>query len=258
MTKHLSFASSFVASALVHLIGFGLAVALLTQRSYRYQPNLISVSLWEFEPEDKPVPAVKEHPKAERAKSAPAPIQGGTERREKLAPPVHNEPSKASPSDTPPQPAPQSSVTEPAAPEGGSTAGISNLATGDSAVAPGSGSAGGGGTAVAGLGRGSGAAAMPLQTGPLRTNREAKPVQTARASYPPMALRLGLEGDVMLRIEVDPAGNVTRVEIIKSGGAAFDEEALKAVRQSRFEPAQRDGQNIAAEFNYVYRFRLQR
>jgi len=99
---------------------------------------------------------------------------------------------------------------------------------------------------------------MAPETGPLRTNREAKPLQTARASYPPMALRMGMESDVMLRIEVDPQGNVTKAEVIKSGGAGFDEEAVKAVKQSRFEPAQRDGQNVAAEFNYVYRFRLQR
>jgi protein TonB len=73
-----------------------------------------------------------------------------------------------------------------------------------------------------------------------------------------MALRAGLESDVELRIEVDAQGNVTRAEIIKSGGGGFDEEALKAVRQSRFEPAQKDGHNVPAEFTYVYRFRLRR
>ena len=83
-------------------------------------------------------------------------------------------------------------------------------------------------------------------------------MQTARAFYPPMALRMGMESDVTLRIEVDPAGNVTKAEILKSGGGGFDEEALKAVKQSRFEPAQKDGQNVAAEFSYIYRFRLQR
>jgi len=51
---------------------------------------------------------------------------------------------------------------------------------------------------------------------------------------------------------------VTKAEITKSGGAGFDEEAVKAVKQSRFEPAQRDGQYVAAEFSYIYRFRLQR
>ena len=73
-----------------------------------------------------------------------------------------------------------------------------------------------------------------------------------------MALRMGLESDVMLKIEVDSDGKVTKAEIIKSSGAGFDEEALKAVNQSRFEPAQRDGQYVAAEFSYIYRFRRQR
>ncbi len=83
-------------------------------------------------------------------------------------------------------------------------------------------------------------------------------MQSVKAAYPAMALRAGLESDVTLKIEVDPQGNVTKAEIIKGGGASFDEEALKAVRQSRFEPAQRDGQSVAAEFTYIYRFRLQR
>ena len=122
---------------------------------------------------------------------------------------------------------------------------------------PGSGSTAGG-TGNAGLGRGSGALGLPAETTTLRVEREAKPMQIARASYPPMALRMGWEGDVTLKIEVDPEGKVTKAEIIKSGGPGFDEEAVKAATQSRFEPAQRDGQNIAAEFSYIYRFRLRR
>ena len=66
-----------------------------------------------------------------------------------------------------------------------------------------------------------------------------------------------MEGDVTLRIEVDTDGKVTKAEITKSGGGA-DEEALKAVKQSRFEPAQKDGKNVPAEFTYIYRFRLQK
>ena len=53
-------------------------------------------------------------------------------------------------------------------------------------------------------------------------------------------------------VEVDPDGKVTRAEIIKGAGAGFDEEALKAVKQARFEPAQKDGQNVTAEFIYIW------
>jgi len=143
---------------------------------------------------------------------------------------------------------------------GGSEAGAGNLfGKGDVGVVPGPGTAGGGGgTAASGLGRGSGAPGFPAQTMPLRTNREAKPIQTIKATYPPMALRMGMESDVTLRIEVDPEGRVTNAEITKSGGGGFDEEALKAVKQSRFDPAQKDGKFVTAEFTYIYRFRLQR
>jgi periplasmic protein TonB len=143
---------------------------------------------------------------------------------------------------------------------GGSEAGAGNLfGKGDVAVVPGSGTAGGGGgTASSGLGRGSSDPGLPAATAPLRTNREAKPIQTVRAVYPPLALRMGMESDVTLKIEIDPEGKVTRAEITKSGGAGFDEEALKAVKQSRFEPAQRDDKNVPAEFVYIYRFRLRK
>ena len=143
--------------------------------------------------------------------------------------------------------------------DGGSPPGpVASFGEGDVGNIPGSEAGlGGRGLAAFGLGRGPGAPGLPGQT-LLRANREAKPVQNARANYPPMALRAGLESDVTLKIEVDPQGNVIKAEVTKSGGELFDEEALKAVKQSRFEPAQRDGENIAAEFTYVYRFRLRR
>jgi TonB family protein len=139
---------------------------------------------------------------------------------------------------------------------GGSEPGAGNLSDkGEITAAPG-GLGPGRGTAASGQGQGAGPPG--LSATPTRVSREAKPVQTVRANYPPMALRAGLESDVGLRIEIDPEGHVTKAEITKSGGAGFDEEALKAVRQARFEPAQRDGHNVPAEFTYVYRFRLRR
>lgn len=140
----------------------------------------------------------------------------------------------------------------------GSPAGTEHLfGTGDVGGAPGSGNPDGVSTAASGFGLGSGAPGLPAES-VLRTNREAKPIKTARANYPSMALRAGLESDVTLRVIVDTHGNVAHAEITKGGGAAFDEEALKAVKQSRFQPAQNNGQNVLAEFSYVFRFRMQR
>lgn len=194
--------------------------------------------------------------KLDKPKEAAAAAKVSVPKRDPMQAPLPSAPAKEEPTkaETSPSFASTSRVEG-----GGSEAGAGNLfGKGDAGVVLGPGTAGGGdGTAASGLGRGSGAPGLPAQT-VLRTNREAKPIQTIRATYPPMALRAGLESDVTLRIEVDAQGNVTKAEIIKSGGTGFDEEALKAVKQSRFEPAQRDGQYVAAEFTYIYRFRLQR
>jgi len=143
---------------------------------------------------------------------------------------------------------------------GGNTYDAANLSgNGSVGVLAGPGRTGEGGAGGAGMSRASTTGSLLGRSSSSGSGRrEAKPNQTVRANYPPMALRAGLESDVTLGIKVDAQGNVTRAEITKSGGAGFDEEALKAVKQSRFEPAQRDGQNVAAESIYIYRFRLKR
>src|SRR5919197_2431713 len=159
------------------------------------------------------------------------------------------------PMETKPDIAPEPAPARTAAVEGGgSEAGSGNLfGKSEAGLLPGAGTGGGGGTAAAGLGRGSGAPGLPTAGTALRTNRQAKAIQTVQPSYPPMALRMGLEGDVMLKIEVDTDGKVTKAEVLKSAGGGFDEAAMKAVKQSRFEPAQEDGQTVLAEFTYIYR-----
>jgi protein TonB len=254
MTKEFLLAPSFVASALVHLVVLALASTLIVQRSHPNERNSISVALLEPAEEEKAIRPVREEIKRDGVKAAPTPLrhksvysdapQPSTTQKETVN---ANENKTVPPSDH--------TTSESAAGEtGGSAPGADNRVTSGFGVASGSGNTGNGnGSAIAGLGRGSGAPGLPASIPALRTNREAKPLQTARASYPPMALRMG-----MLKIEVDSDGKVTKAEITKSGGAGFDEEALKAVKQSRFEPAQRDGQYVAAEFSYIYRFRLQR
>lgn len=255
------FAPSLVVSIAIHLTAFVL-VSTLSHQTRLTVSNAIPVTLLE--------PAQPQHEQTP-ARDLPRPIE---KRKPATEPPIKRqapavealvtsakpkEPAKPVESKVPTPPA-QAILPEHAGEaNGGAPLGASVFSSeSEAGLGSGAGSGGGGGTAVAGFGRSSGAPGMPAPSGPLRTNREAKAIQTVRAVYPPMALRMGMQSDVTLRIEVDPAGNVTKAEIVKSGGAGFDEEALKAVRQSRFEPAQRDGRGVAAEFTYIYRFRLQR
>lgn len=264
-----TFGVSLFASLVIHVLVILLGSNLVRDNNKSRQHDYFPIDLVEVPTRDSPLPTKKvETPPAkpmEKLKTPPPVTKAPIVKPEAATPlPPRTKEEPAKPIETKPiTPAklePPPSFASAARNEGGgSEAGAGNLfAKGDVGVVPGTGTAGGGGgTADSGLGRGSGPPGLPAQS-ILKTNREAKPIQTVRAAYPPMALRAGLESDVALRIEVDPAGNVIKTEITKSGGSGFDEEALKAVQQSRFEPAQRDGHSVPAEFTYVYRFRLRK
>jgi len=63
--------------------------------------------------------------------------------------------------------------------------------------------------------------------------------------YPLRALRLRLEGRVLVRLELDRSGGLRSASIEKAAGHGFDRSALEAVRQARFAPASRNGRPVA-------------
>lgn len=75
---------------------------------------------------------------------------------------------------------------------------------------------------------------------PLIVRTPARAVDAPPPVYPPLALRLGEQGEVLLRVALDEQGAVQSVELQASSGyARLDAAALAAVRHWRFEPAHR-------------------
>ncbi len=74
------------------------------------------------------------------------------------------------------------------------------------------------------------------------------------AEYPAEALEARATSRVELLVTVRPDGAPGEVEIALSGGAAFNEAALTAVRQWQFSPALRDGEPIAARIRVPFEF----
>lgn len=64
--------------------------------------------------------------------------------------------------------------------------------------------------------------------------------------YPPSAARSGIEGTVVLIIDVDASGNVTNVSVEKSSrNRDLDRAAMEAARKWRFNAGQSNGQKVA-------------
>jgi len=76
-------------------------------------------------------------------------------------------------------------------------------------------------------------------------------------NYPLTARKLGLQGTVVLRVEVTSDGVPRQMSVLKSSGARIlDESALRAVQQWTFVPARRGGEPIALWMDVPIRFDL--
>lgn len=78
----------------------------------------------------------------------------------------------------------------------------------------------------------------------------------ALPKYPRLARELGKEGTVLLRLTIDERGRLMDVEVMKRAGSGFDEEAVRAVRDSSFTPARIDGKPVKCKAQLPIRFVL--
>jgi len=83
-------------------------------------------------------------------------------------------------------------------------------------------------------------------------------VLSTEAAYPPEALTARCETRVELLVTVLANGSVGEVSVAISGGQEFDDAAVAAVRQWRFEPAQRGERAIDSRIRVPFQFTLPR
>lgn len=76
--------------------------------------------------------------------------------------------------------------------------------------------------------------------------------------HPPDAKAKGIEGKVVVQLDIDATGKVTKAEVVGTAGNGFDEAALAAATQLEFSPAKNAaGTPIAARMLYRFTFELE-
>jgi TonB family protein len=75
--------------------------------------------------------------------------------------------------------------------------------------------------------------------------------------YPEEARSRGREATVVLDIHINPGGRVTSVDIVRSGGADFDEAAKKAALLLRFSPAYLGTERVGVKMRQAIQFKLE-
>lgn len=97
------------------------------------------------------------------------------------------------------------------------------------------------------------------RTPAVRRDREPQLIASSQVMprYPAAALRSGETGTVMVEVAVDSKGVPTDVSIEnRSGNRELDRAALSAVKQWRFQPALRDGTQVASTVMVPVQFEL--
>jgi TonB family protein len=79
----------------------------------------------------------------------------------------------------------------------------------------------------------------------------------AKVQYPEMARRAGIEGRVTIQFIVNEQGDVENAKVVKGIGGGADEEALKVVKQAKFEPGVQRGRPVRVRYALSINFRLE-
>jgi len=74
--------------------------------------------------------------------------------------------------------------------------------------------------------------------------------------YSEEARKAKYQGTVVLWLVVSPEGKPQAIKVTRSLGMGLDEKAIEAVRQWRFEPAQKDGHPVPVQISVEVNFRL--
>ncbi|MDA3814084.1 MAG: energy transducer TonB [Candidatus Cloacimonetes bacterium] len=85
------------------------------------------------------------------------------------------------------------------------------------------------------------------------------PIKRAPTEYPVFAKNAGIEGDVILQVEVFKDGSVGAIEILQSlmsGPGGLDEAAVNSVKHWEFSPAKSGGKPVACWVTFPVSFSL--
>ena len=75
--------------------------------------------------------------------------------------------------------------------------------------------------------------------------------------YPEDARRMGIEGKVLLKLEIDDKGRVTKVVLVKGLYPSLDRLAVESARKMLFKPAMAGGEPVPVKILYSYIFELE-
>jgi periplasmic protein TonB len=90
-----------------------------------------------------------------------------------------------------------------------------------------------------------------------RLSARPRVLELPQIAYPPDARRAGVEGRVVLRLNIDARGQVVGVRVVEAPSPSLAAAAKEGARRFRFTPALLDGAPVETEIRFIYTFFLE-
>ena len=90
-----------------------------------------------------------------------------------------------------------------------------------------------------------------------QVSRLPTPLGSLVPAFPEAARKAGVEGTVIVQVDIDEAGLVKQVAVVQGLGYGCDEAALDAIRVARFSPAFVGDQPVPVRVRIPFRFQYQ-
>jgi len=100
---------------------------------------------------------------------------------------------------------------------------------------------------------------IPLSGPPLKVGGDVSPpilIYSTAAEYSDEAKKARVQGEILLSMIVDIDGRPKSIAVIRPLGHGLDEEAIRAVRQWKFKPGQKNGEPVPVQMNVQVNFNL--
>ena len=81
-------------------------------------------------------------------------------------------------------------------------------------------------------------------------------VVQSHIEYPPLVLKAGIEGRVIVQFVIDRTGQVLDPQVIRGIDGGCDEEAVRAVLQAKFQPGLQRGRPLTVRYTLPITFRI--
>ncbi len=81
-------------------------------------------------------------------------------------------------------------------------------------------------------------------------------LREVHVNYPASLLRRGMEGEVVLKVEITPEGSVEVESVVSSTNQLFERAAIDAVKKLKYESPMKNGERVRAKFILPIPFKI--